>query len=111
MNPAAKTMAVIMGSPHLKGNVATACQVNGFTKTFLDRLYPLTDENHVPRYGMRKLVILYTYGAPVPFLFNRYRRQASKDLKAMELKSTKMITIIGCTTQNHTEQNAKRFRS
>lgn len=85
------------------------CQVNGYTKTFLDRLYPLTDAHHKPRFGTRKLVMLYTYGAPVPFLFRRYMKQTGKDLKAMGLRLHKTVILQGCTTLDKTKQNDKRL--
>lgn len=85
------------------------CQVNGYTKTFLDRLYPLTDKHHKPRFGTRRLVMLYTYGAPVPFLFRRYMKQTGKDLKAMGLQLYKTIILHGCTTIDKTKQDEKRI--
>lgn len=85
------------------------CQVNGYTKTFLDRLYPLADAHHRPRFGTRKLVMLYTYGAPVPFLFRRYMKQTGKDLKAMGLNLYKTIILQGCTTIDRTRQDEKRM--
>lgn len=85
------------------------CQVNGYTKTFLDRLYPLTDERHRPRFGTRKLVMLYTYGAPIPFLFRRYMKQTGKDLKAMGLRLHKTMILQGCNTIDKTAQDTKRL--
>lgn len=73
-------------------------QVNGYTKTFLDRCYPLTDKKHKPRFGKRKLVMLWTYGVPIPFIFSRYIRSTSRSLKAMGLIIKKNIIINGCTT-------------
>lgn len=84
------------------------CQVNGYTKTFLDRLYPLTDAHHKPRFGTRKLIMLYTYGAPIPFLFRRYMKQTGKNLKAMGLKLNKTVILQGCTTIEKTKNNKKR---
>lgn len=86
------------------------CQVNGYTKTLLDRLYPLTDEHHKPRFGTRKLVMLYTYGAPVPFLFRRYMKQTGKDLKAMGLHLHRTIILPGCTTIDKTRRDEKRLK-
>ncbi len=83
---------VVIGSP------IYICQVNGITKTFLDRLYPLTDEHHKPRFGKKKLIMLYTYGAPIPFVFNKYIKYTGKSLKAMGLIIKKNIIIQGCTT-------------
>lgn len=86
------------------------CQVNGYTKTFLDRLYPLTDARHKPRFGTRKLVMLYTYGAPVPFLFRRYMKQTGKDLKAMGLLLHKTLILQGCTTLDKTKRDEKLLK-
>lgn len=73
-------------------------QVNGYVKTFLDRMYPLTDSRHRPRFGKRRLYMLYTYGVPIPFMFGRYIRATGKSLKAMGLLIQKNIVIHGCTT-------------
>ncbi len=82
-------------------------QVNGYTKTFLDRCYPLTDEKHKPRFSQRKLVMLWTYGVPIPFIFSRYIRSTSKSLKAMGLIIKKNIIIHGCTTISKVENDTK----
>lgn len=73
-------------------------QVNGFLKTFLDRCYPLTDKYHKPRFGKRGVMMLCTYGAPIPFIFSRYIKSTGKSLKAMGLINKKNIIIPGCTT-------------
>ncbi|ONI47708.1 hypothetical protein AN644_04235 [Candidatus Epulonipiscium fishelsonii] len=86
------------------------CQVNGFTKTFIDRLYPLTDKWHKPRFGKKELIMLYTYGAPVPFLFRRYMKQTGKDLKAMGLKLKKIIVLPWCTSIDKTKNNERRLK-
>lgn len=83
------------------------CQVNGLTKTFLDRLYPLTDVRHKPRFGTRNLIMLYTYGAPVPMIFHRYIRYTGKSLKAMGLLIKRNIVIHGCTTIDKVKYNQK----
>lgn len=73
-------------------------QVNGLTKTFLDRCYPLTDIKHKPRFGKRNVIMLCTYGVPIPFIFSRYIKSTGKSLKAMGLINKKNIIIHGCTT-------------
>lgn len=73
-------------------------QVNGFTKTFLDRCYPLTDEHHKPRYGARSVILLCTYAAPIPFLFSGYIKRTGKSLKAMGFINKKNIILHGCTS-------------
>lgn len=82
-------------------------QMNGYTKTFLDRCYPLTDEKHKPRFGQRKLVMLWTYGVPIPFIFSRYINSTGRSLKAMGLIIKKNITIQGCTTISKVKNDEK----
>lgn len=82
-------------------------QVNGLTKTFLDRCYPLTDEHHKPRFGKRKVTLLCTYGVPIPLIFSKYINKTSKSLKAMGLISTKNIIIHGCTTIDKVKNDSK----
>lgn len=82
-------------------------QVNGFLKTFLDRCYPLTDKYHKPRFGKRKVIMLCTYGAPIPFVFSKYIKSTGKSLKAMGLISRKNIIIHGCTTIDRVKNDAK----
>lgn len=73
-------------------------QVNGFTKTFLDRCYPLTDASHKPRFGKRNITMLCTYAVPIPFIFSGYIKSTGKSLKAMGLINKRNIVIHGCTT-------------
>lgn len=82
-------------------------QINGYTKTFLDRCYPLTDEKHTPRFGKRKLIMLWTYGVPIPFIFSKYIKNTGKSLKAMGLIIQKNIIIHGCTTITKVENDEK----
>jgi multimeric flavodoxin WrbA len=81
-------------------------QVNGYTKTFLDRCYPLTDKNHKPRFGKRNVIMLCTYGVPIPFIFSRYIKRTGKSLKAMGLINNRNIIIHGCTTINKVKNTA-----
>ncbi len=85
-------------------------QVNGHMKTFLDRCYPLADENHKPRFGKRKLMLLCTYAVPIPFIFSRYIRYTGKSLKAMGLINKKNIIISGCTTINKVREDLKLIK-
>lgn len=82
-------------------------QVNGLTKTFLDRCYPLTDRFHRPRFGHRKVIMLCTYGAPIPFIFSRYIKNTGKSLKAMGLINKKNIKLHGCTTLDKIKNSPK----
>lgn len=51
-----KADMVVVGSP------IYFCQMNGMTKNLYDRFFPLMGEEGAPRYGMKKLVTVYTQG-------------------------------------------------
>lgn len=58
-----KADAVVIGSP------VYMHQVTGQTKTFFDRLFPLTDLTDAgwkPRFGVKKTVMVYSQGDPDP---------------------------------------------
>lgn len=93
--------AVVIGSP------IYIYQVSGQTKILMDRLYPLTDENHKPRFGEKKLVMVYTQAAPFPFIFRKYIRYMRKILKAMGLIHFKDIVVTKCFEPNAAINNKK----
>lgn len=79
---------VIIGSP------VYICQVSAQTKLLLDRLYPLTEidkAKHTPRFGKKKLIMVYTQAAPFPFLFKKYFKYTAKHLKGMGLEHYKTL--------------------
>ncbi len=82
-------------------------QVNGYTKVFLDRCFPLTDKDHKPRFGKRNVIMLCTYGVPIPFVFSKYINRTAKSLKAMGLLNRKNIIIHGCTTIDKVKNDVK----
>lgn len=82
-------------------------QINGYTKTFLDRCYPLTDRYHKPRFGKRKVIMLCTYGAPFPFIFSKYIKGTAKSLRAMGLLNSKNIIVHGCDTRYKVKNDIK----
>lgn len=84
--------ALVLGSP------IYILQVSGQMKTLLDRFYPLTDKQHKPRFGIKKTVMVYTYGVPIPFMFRRYMSYNNKALKAMGIRVTKTIIGMGAYT-------------
>ena len=47
-------------------------QVSGQTKLLLDRFFPLTNNAHQPRFGEKKVVMVYSQAAPVPEIFKQY---------------------------------------
>ena len=95
---------VIIGSP------VYICQVSAQTKLLLDRLYPLTEINksiHTPRFGQKKLIMVYTQAAPMSFLFRNYFRYTAKHLKGMGLNHYKTIIATKAFNKNSTENNSK----
>ncbi|KAB3524435.1 flavodoxin family protein [Alkaliphilus serpentinus] len=93
--------AVIIGSP------IYIWQVSGQTKVFMDRLYPMIDEKHKPRYGSKKLVMAYTQAAPFKFIFGKYYRYMRKVFNAMGLKHVKDIVVTKCFEIDAVAKNKK----
>ncbi|HBF0841681.1 flavodoxin family protein [Clostridioides difficile] len=98
---------IIIGSP------VYICQVSAQTKLLLDRLYPLTEINkskHTPRFGQKKLIMVYTQAAPASFLFKKYFKYTSKHLKGMGLNHYKTIVATKAFERNSTKKNFKVLR-
>lgn len=86
---------LIIGSP------VYMCQVSAQTKLLLDRLYPLTEINmgkHIPRFGEKQLIMVYSQAAPFRFMFGKYFRYLSKSLKGIGLKEVKRIVATKAFT-------------
>ena len=95
---------VIIGSP------VYICQVSAQTKLLLDRLYPLTEidkANHTPRFGNKKLIMVYTQAAPFDFLFRKYFKYTAKHLKGMGLIHYKTIIATKAFEKSSTKSNLK----
>ena len=75
-------------------------QMSGLLKNLLDRFYPLTNEKHKPRFGIKKTIFIYSQAAPIPLIFDRYFRYTEKSLKAMGIKPIKRITVLGAFTKD-----------
>lgn len=82
-------------------------QVNGLMKTFLDRCYPLTDADHKPRFGSRRLLLVCTYAVPIPFIFSRYIHSTARSLRAMGFTKSKCVILHGCTTLDKVKNDDK----
>lgn len=86
------------------------CQVSSQTKTLLDRLYPLTEIDkwkHTPRFGKKKLIMLYTHAAPFDWIFRKYFRYTAKSLKGLGLIHLKTLIASKAFKKNSTKQNTK----
>jgi multimeric flavodoxin WrbA len=95
---------VIIGTP------VYICQVSAQTKLLLDRFYPLTEidkAKHTPRFGQKKLIMVYTQAAPFSFLFKKYFRYTAKHLKGMGLNHYKTIIATKAFERNSTKSNSK----
>lgn len=93
--------AVVIGTP------IYIYQVSGQTKILMDRFYPLTDEKHNPRFGTKKLVMVYTQAAPFSFIFKKYIRYMRKVFNAMGLKHFKDIIVTKCFESDVASKNKK----
>lgn len=95
---------VIIGSP------VYICQVSAQTKLLLDRFYPLTEIDkgrHIPRFGKKKLIMVYTQAAPFSFFFKKYFRYTAKHLKGMGLEHYKTIIATKAFEKNSSKSNKK----
>lgn len=95
---------VIIGSP------VYICQVSAQTKLLLDRLYPLTEidkASHTPRFGKKKLIMVYTQAAPFPFLFKKYFRYTAKHLKGMGLEHYKTLVATKMFERDSAKKDKK----
>lgn len=97
-----KAEYVIIGSP------VYICQISAQTKLLLDRLYPLTEidkSKHTPRFGKKKLIMVYTQAAPFSFLFKKYFKYTAKHLKGMGLEHYKTLIATKMFERNSSKTN------
>lgn len=95
---------IIIGSP------VYICQVSAQTKLLLDRLYPLTEINksiHTPRFGKKKLIMVYTQAAPFSFLFRNYFKYTAKHLKGMGLEHYKTLVATKMFERDSAKKDKK----
>jgi hypothetical protein len=89
------------------------CQVSAQTKILLDRLYPLTEIDmgkHIPRFGEKQLIMVYSQAAPFKFMFSKYFRYLSKSLKGIGFKEIKRIVAIRSFTPEVAASNVKLMK-
>lgn len=93
---------VVIGSP------VYMCQISAQTKLLLDRLYPLTEINmgkHIPRFGEKQLITVYSQAAPFRFIFGSYFRYLAKSLKGIGFKEVKRIVSTKAFTPDVSGNN------
>ncbi|MCX7923488.1 MAG: flavodoxin family protein [Clostridia bacterium] len=93
--------AVVIGSP------VYICQVSAQTKLLLDRFYPLTDFKHKPRFGAKKVLMVYSHAAPISIFFTRYFAYTEKYLKPMGLKVVNRLVATKCIEPGIASKNKK----
>ena len=79
-------------------------------KIMMDRFYPLTDERHKPRFGKKKLVMVYTQASPFFFSFRTYIRYLRKAFTAMGLIHFKDIIITKCFNPDVAKNNVNAMK-
>ena len=82
-------------------------QISGLLKNLLDRFYPLTNEKHKPRFGIKETIFIYSQAAPIPLLFSKYFKYTEKSLKAMGIKPIKRISVLGSFTKDAIQKKTK----
>lgn len=95
------------------GTPVYMCQVSAQTKILLDRLYPLTEiivGKHIPRFGEKQLIMVYSQAAPFGFIFGKYFRYLSKSLKGLGLKEVNRIVSTKAFTPKVSENNMKLMK-
>lgn len=98
---------IIIGTP------VYICQVSAQTKLVLDRLYPLTEIDkfrHTPRYGNKKLIMIYSQAAPFSFIFKKYFKYTAKHLKGMGLNHYKTLISTKAFEKSSTKNNKKLLK-
>ena len=98
---------IIIGSP------VYMCQVSAQTKVLLDRLYPLTEINmgkHIPRFGEKQLIMVYSQAAPFKYMFSKYFRYLSKSLKGIGFKEIKRVVAIKAFSPEVSANNMKLMK-
>lgn len=98
---------IILGSP------VYMCQVSAQTKLLLDRLYPFTEiinGKHIPRFGEKQLIMVYSQAAPFRFIFSNYFRYLAKSLKGIGFKEINRIISTKAFTPDVSKSNMKLMR-
>lgn len=99
---------IVIGSP------VYMCQVSAQTKLLLDRLYPLTEIDmgkHIPRFGEKQLIMVYSQAAPFKLIFHKYFRYLSKSLKGIGFKEVKRIVATKAFTPEVSRNNMKLMKN
>lgn len=99
---------IILGSP------VYMCQVSAQMKLLLDRLYPLTEidkGNHIPRFGEKEVIMVYSQAAPFKFVFGYYFRYMAKSLKGIGFNEVKRIVSSKAFTPDASKNNMKLMKT
>jgi len=86
--------AVAIGSP------IYMMQMTGPVKNLYDRFYPLTDTEYQPRYGIKKLLTVYSQGVEDPHTFESYFEYTAALFPSLGFD---LVDNIVCTNANDPE--------
>ncbi|MDQ0286803.1 multimeric flavodoxin WrbA [Desulfofundulus luciae] len=81
--------ALIIGSPIYMG------QVTAQTKLLLDRLFPIIGPDFKPRFGVKKVALVYSQGNPQADAFKSYFDYLAGGLKMLGLEAVATIVCAG----------------
>ena len=93
--------AVVVGSP------IYMMQVTGPVKNMYDRFFPLTDTQYQPRFGMKKMLTVYSQGMEDPHLFDSYFQYMAAIFPALGFDLMDNIVCTSANDPESAEQNAE----
>jgi multimeric flavodoxin WrbA len=91
--------AVIIGSAIFMG------QVTGPVKNFIDRLFPLLDNDFKPRYGTKNTIMVYSLGLESGNTYKDYFMHTAKGIEKLGLKVTDSIIYFSGNELNSAKEN------
>jgi multimeric flavodoxin WrbA len=93
--------AVVIGSP------IYMMQMSGPVKNLYDRFFPLMDTNHQPRYGVKKMLTVYSQGMDDPLMFDSYFEYTAAMFPAFGFDLVDNLVCTGASDPESAERNAE----
>ncbi len=93
--------AVVIGSP------IYMMQMSGPVKNLYDRFFPLMDSNSQPRYGVKKLLTVYSQGMDDPHMFDSYYEYTAAMFPPLGFKLVDNLVCTGANDPESAERNAE----
>ncbi len=92
---------VVIGSP------IYMMQMSGPVKNLYDRFFPLMDNNNRPRYGVKKLLTVYSQGMDDPHMFDSYYEYTSAMFPSFGFDLVGNLVCTGANDPESAERNAE----